>query len=425
MTPHRPAELLVAPGRPTLAIAQGPGCDLPGGVGALRESRLSVGAATTLVHADMHNHTLLSDGSGSPEDAFAAMRTAGLDVAALTDHASVARGFPIPEPDPLGFDSEAIARYRTAPHSFDASGWDRVGRLADTFDVPGDFTAIRGFEWTEPWLGHINVWFSEQFTDVQQLGSTQAFFDWLTERVGSDPSLAPLAGLNHPGREPGRFEGFRYDARLGDRVVSMEMFNRGDDYLFEGWRDGRPSPLLAAMDKGWRPGLLGVTDEHGRTWGSAEGRGRAGLWVRHHSREGVAEALRARRFYATRLSGLRLDATLDGARMGQPVGSLDGEVRLQVDVDRGPGWAGRELELQLLRPGSDDLAPEVRATVPIVCGETVDTHLHLGAPAPRGRADWVVLRLADPTGVNRTTGPQGHAANSLAVAYASPWWVTS
>ncbi|MGH3334293.1 MAG: hypothetical protein ACRDOZ_00625 [Nocardioides sp.] len=55
-------------------------------VGAARVSRITAG--TTLVHADMHNHTLLSDGDGDPALAFDSMRSAGLDVAALTDHAT-------------------------------------------------------------------------------------------------------------------------------------------------------------------------------------------------------------------------------------------------------------------------------------------------------------------------------------------------
>lgn len=419
----------VAQGRPRLAVAQGPGADLVGEVGAERTSRLPAGAGTVLLHADLHNHTLLSDGAGSPEDAYASMRDAGLDVAALTDHASVPATLHIPDPGPEGFEPDAIARYLSAPHSIDQRGWERTGALADQWDEPGRFTAIRGFEWTEPWLGHINVWFSREWVGIEALGSTSELFEWLLARATADDAgLVPLAGLNHPGREPGRFDQFRHDARLRDRVVSMEMFNRGDDYLFEGWRDGRPSPLLQALDQGWRPGLIGVTDEHGRTWGTAEGRGRAGLWAREHSRAGVAEALRARRSYATRLSGLRLDATLDGVRMGQPLGAEgrpvgDGrQMRLEVDLDRGPAWAGRELELQLLRPGTDDRVPEVRVQVPVRCGEPAGYDVDLGPAAPEGRPDWVVLRVADPGGSNRTPGPRGHAANALAVAYASPWW---
>ena len=55
--------------------------------GASRTSRLTRG--THLVHADLHNHTLLSDGDGDPAAAFDSMREAGLDVAALTDHATL------------------------------------------------------------------------------------------------------------------------------------------------------------------------------------------------------------------------------------------------------------------------------------------------------------------------------------------------
>jgi hypothetical protein len=34
---------------------------------------------TRLVHGDLHNHTLLSDGAGNPELAFETMRRSGMD----------------------------------------------------------------------------------------------------------------------------------------------------------------------------------------------------------------------------------------------------------------------------------------------------------------------------------------------------------
>ena len=57
--------------------------------GASRTSRLTRG--TSLVHADLHNHTLYSDGDGDPARAFASMRSAGVDAAALTDLAALDR----------------------------------------------------------------------------------------------------------------------------------------------------------------------------------------------------------------------------------------------------------------------------------------------------------------------------------------------
>ena len=52
--------------------------------GTKRRSRLFPGPF--LVHADLHNHTTLSDGAGSPAAVFPSLRANGLDVAAITDH---------------------------------------------------------------------------------------------------------------------------------------------------------------------------------------------------------------------------------------------------------------------------------------------------------------------------------------------------
>ena len=107
-----------------------------GGVGdaLLIAQGSEVGAG--LFHADLHNHTLLSDGDGEAEAAFASMRAAGLDVAAVTDHAY----------GPC-----------EAHKTIDDEGWRRLGRLADAADAAGDFVAVRGFEWSSNTLGHMNV----------------------------------------------------------------------------------------------------------------------------------------------------------------------------------------------------------------------------------------------------------------------------
>ena len=66
----------------------GPAISLTDGYGTSRLSDLLPGYFC--VAADLHNHTRLSDGRGDPREAFASMRRAGLDVAALTDHANLA-----------------------------------------------------------------------------------------------------------------------------------------------------------------------------------------------------------------------------------------------------------------------------------------------------------------------------------------------
>ena len=355
--------------------------------GAARASTISQG--TTLVHADLHNHTLMSDGDGDPALAFESMRSAGLDVAALTDHTTL-------------FAVEGLSR----------SEWDRTGVLADAANQPGAYTALRGFEWSHPLLGHVNVWYTGNFTDLGSSSSMSRLYDWITATGG-------ISGFNHPGRELLRFNNFAYNAAMREQMVGLEMFNRGDDYLFDGWSSGQSSPLVACLNAGWRTGLTGVTDEHGTEWGYPEGKGRTGLWVAENTRNGVLAAMRERRFFATRVSGLRVDATAAGVRMGGTLPVTSGDVRFVVDIDRGPEWVGKPLRIQVLRPGTR--APEVADVVDTQAGRTTE----LTVPLDLADGSWVVLRISDPSQANASPGPAGHPCNDWGVACTSPWWLTA
>lgn len=398
------AEALVLSAAPTMQPGARLGTPGPEG-GADRRSRISRG--TVLVHADLHNHTLLSDGAGDPEAAFPSMRDAGLDVAALTDHAIRGAG------------TEGTGAGGTPWIGLDRAGWRRTGAIADTYDRPGEFTAIRGFEWSHPQLGHVNAWFTEDFTDVATHGAMDGLYAWLSRaaRHNGVRGSTGLAGFNHPGREDGRFAGFRYTPAVADQIVSLEMFNRTDDYLFEGVAAGHTSPLVACLNAGWRTGLLGVSDEHGEKWGFSGPTGRAGLWVTEHSRTGVADALRARRFFATRIAGLRVDATAGGQRMGSMLRHTDGPVEFVLDIAGGPAWVSRGLQAQVLRP--DTPVPAVVDVVEVRC----DNVTRFTVPMSIEDGNWVVLRIADPEARNHTPGPVNHPANNGAVAYTSPWFL--
>ncbi len=355
--------------------------------GASRASLITQG--TTLVHADMHNHTVMSDGDGSADQAFGSMREAGLDVAALTDHATL-------------FAIEGLS----------SGEWNTTANLANAANVPGVFTAIRGFEWSHPTLGHVCVWNTNDFADLLRAGSMNSLYSWLAGRPNG------VASFNHPGREASRFNNFAYNATARSQIVGLEMFNRTDDYLFEGWGSGTSSPLVACLNAGWRPGLTGVTDEHGTTWGFHEGKGRSGLWVTENSRTAVFDAMRARRSFATRVSGLRVDATANGVRMGSAFAHTNGTVRFLVDVNRGPVWDGKPLRIQVLRPGTS--APTVVHVVDILSNTVADFTIPLNV----ADGNWVVLRISDPSLPNGSPGPAGHPCNDFGVAYTSPWWLT-
>lgn len=427
-----------------------------------RGSRLFPG--TFLVHADMHNHSLFSDGDGDPADAFVSMRDHGLDVAALTDHSVLGGLLGVPFQVCGTTDCKAI-------QGIDDDNWAATRAYADGADVPETFVAIRGFEWSSPTLGHMNVWFSQDWIDPERTGglvgvegiellteeiplvgppvgeplanlihdspiagiAMQPFFDWLRTAPNSGPlsgGADGIIGFNHPGREPGRFGAFHFDQRLVDRVVSLEMFNRNEDYLFEGADTDDPSPLNQCLNAGWRPGILGVTDEHGTDWGGPLDKGRGGIWVDALSRDAVRAGMERRSFFATRERGLRFDASATShtapgpaARMGGELVHTSGPVTFSIDIDKGTEWVGKPLRLQILRPGAD-MPTVVREQDVVVPGESAPvvsvTHDLDLADGP-----WVVLRVTDPASDadGRATGPFAEAGR--AVAYASPFYLAA
>jgi len=386
----------------------------PDAWGTSRRSRLFPGPF--LVHADLHNHTQLSDGAGDPAMLFPSLREAGLDVAAITDHSRWATAFlgVVQAPGWTGIDGRS---------------WRLAAELADKFNDDGEFVAMRGFEWSHATHGHMNVWGSRGFTDPLRSAPTMGrWWRWL-ESKGRDG----LVSFNHPGTGRMRFANFGYRPKMAGRLVGLEVFNRADDYLFKGIDRGRPSPIAQCLDAGWRPGLLGVTDEHGDDWGRPEGKGRTGLYVRDLSRSGVTEALAARRFFASRVRGLRLDAALtnsDGARarMGTAVPDSGGGVLVELDLDLGQAWWGRSLNVQILRP---DARPDARpgALPAIVEARTVrlpapdepviSFEVELGTAA----GDWAIVRVTDPAQPADPRAPAAYAGLGAAIAYASPFWL--
>ncbi|HEX3211430.1 MAG TPA: CehA/McbA family metallohydrolase [Actinomycetota bacterium] len=387
----------------------------PDAWGTSRASRLFPG--WWLAHADLHNHTQLSDGAGDPRRAFPSLRAAGLDVAALTDHSRWASLFLdlAKAPGWTGIDGRA---------------WRLTNDLAEAANADGEFVALHGFEWSHAAYGHMNVWNSETFTDPLRTVPTMGrFWRWLETR-GQDG----LAGFNHPGTGRLRFGGFGYRPAMAQRLVSLELFNKLEDYLLKDTDRGLESPLNQCLNAGWRVGLLGVTDEHGPDWGQPDGKGRAGLWVAELTRAGVLEALAARRFFASRVKGLRLDAALTSlagagggpgagarARMGTAVAHPGGPVRIEVDLDRGPAWEGRRLGLQVLRP-SERLPAQAAALevdLPGPTGPLISLELDLD-PAD---GDWVVLRVTDPAEPPDPRATGVWAGQGRTIAYASPFWL--
>lgn len=415
--------------------------------GTSRVSRLFPDDGTFLVHTDLHNHSLLSDGSGDPSGFYPQMRDAGLDVAALTDHAIQGKD-----------NGETLCHSGQCSYAFGIHDekWQEIGAYADAADEPGAFTAIRGFEWTTGHLGHINVWLTQNWTDPKEteslmsprgltgylsdyapaqlpirdvheatygipepLASIDGFYEWLRTPVDEGGGMDGLAGFNHPRSYD--FDRFALFPEAIDRLVSCEIFTMTTDFLFVGRDEDRPSPINACLNAGWRVGLIGVSDEHGQNWGLA-GKGRGGMYVTELSRNGVHEALRSRRVFATKHAGLRIDASANGVRMGSPI--APGPVSFALDIDRGSEWFGKPLSVQVLRPGTDE--PTLLHTEDIVVPAATEPVVELSAPTlDRDDGDWVFLRISDPKTPIESRAPEAWQGLGAAVAYTSPWFLTA
>jgi hypothetical protein len=350
------------------------------------------GAAWPVYFGDLHNHTGYSDGHGRPEEALAQMRTRGLDFAAITDHAEL---LAVPYAAREGISPEQVARSESPPPG--RTAWEDLAVQAAAATAT-DFLALRGFEFTSTVQGHVSVWGSADFVDADRLGHERLapLWRWLAAAIPAAGAL--LAGLNHPGAQPGVFENLRYRPELEPRLATMELFNRATDYFPQ---------YLRALERGWHLGAIGVSDHHGRNWGSAA-LAVCGLLARTLTWEGVSEALQARRVYATRERGLALAYTADGAWLGSRLTPPAGRaLTLEIAVEAAPG--GSPLQRLQVWAGPADVPGQV-PTAPLAVrdlGGARQATWALEVVPPPGRESWYLVRVL---------------AHDRALAYSTPIW---
>jgi hypothetical protein len=256
--------------------------------------------------------------------------------------------------------------------------------LASRAQSDGTFVALRGFEWTSPRQGHMNVWFSTHWTDSV---STNGF------RHGDDhvPMFPPAATR--------RFRPNSRNARRSHRSARPASPHPGT------------RPLATALP--WRRrGALWAFRTHGRT----------GIWVRELTPAGVREALLARRVFATRQRGFRLDAAANGVRMGGRLEHPGGPIHVVLDIDGGKASWGRRLTVQLL--GHGNVVPSVLWTGSVTVPRHNQPPLHFDVDVARDATPWLVIRIGDPDVAQPSEADQAHAMGEAAVAYSSPFFLT-
>lgn len=271
----------------------------------------------------VHAHSRLSDGEGTPLEAYTYARDIGqLDFFALTDHAELLMLWPW------------------------ENKWAQLREAADQTDEPGRFAALHGFEWTNPILGHINVINSDDFTHVLQNFSIPSLYRWLAWRP------AAFGQYNHPGSGDAigpEFLHFRLFPRAVPQMVGVELWNGResfDFFYYGGSWDSGVSYIDVANQNGWQLGALGDQDNHSANWGTQTDFRTAVLAV-ELNRAAILDAYRHRRFYSTEDKDLRLDFRCAGYPMGSHVQDAIREFRVTASDDSGDTFA----EVRLYRNG--------------------------------------------------------------------------
>ncbi|HWS00907.1 MAG TPA: hypothetical protein VN249_09850, partial [Prolixibacteraceae bacterium] len=219
-------------------------------------------------YGSLHNHSRVSDGLGTPAEAYAyARNTAKLDFFGLSDHS----------------------------YLINSSEWTETKNAANLFNLDGAFAAFHGFEWTTVLsYGHVTV---INTTDYLTTGTFTQLVSWVNARNC-------IAFFNHPGWESTAFQEFNhFTGTPSNKFVGMELWNDHDGfgkyYYNDGYyaNDGGKGYFDEALIRKWQPGAAGGDDNHTATWGTAT-EYRVGVLANSLNRASILEAFNARRFFA-------------------------------------------------------------------------------------------------------------------------------
>jgi hypothetical protein len=257
-----------------------------------------------ILWADLHGHTALSDGTGTPEDYFLYARdVAGLDAVALTDH-----------------DHWGILSLDAHPEL-----WEQIRSATRRFNEPGRFVTLLGFEWTSWIHGHRHVlYFSDEGEVISSVDEATESPTQLWQALEGQSALT-FAHHSAGGPIATNWE-IPPDPHF-EPVTEIASVHGSSEAMDSPLPIYRPLPgnfVRDVLDRGYRFGFIGSGDSHDGHPGlanlaSPSGSGLAAILSEERTREGVLAALRERRVYATNGPRILLRTALGAHRMGSVV----------------------------------------------------------------------------------------------------------
>jgi hypothetical protein len=253
-----------------------------------------------LFFGDIHGHSRMSDGSGTPEDFYRyAYEVSGLDIAALTDHAD----------------------YGTIPIKGEA--WERIKRAANSAYEPNRFVTFLGFEWTNWTYGHRNVYYRDG--DGPVFRSIDPESDTPQELWELLKPYEAMTAAHHPGGGP---VATNWDVQPGPKEFFVEICSiHGISEVFGGelsiYHPVKGAFVRDALSRGYKLAIVGSGDKHdghpGQKDVGAVVTGIMGVYAENLTREAVWDAFRRRQVYATSGPKIILNFRVGDSPMGSEI----------------------------------------------------------------------------------------------------------
>jgi hypothetical protein len=280
----------------------------PGGLEAESNPLVVTAAGPRILWGDLHGHSALSDGTGTPEDYFRYARdVAGLEVAALTDH-----------------DHWGIPPLATTP-----ANWETIQREVKRFNEPGRFVTLLGYEWTSWVYGHRHVLYFEDEGEIYS--SVDPDYESPLQLWKALEGRPALTFAHHSAGGPIATDwSFPPDPVLEPVTEIVSVHGSSEALDSPGViYDAVPGNFVRdALDRGYRLGFIGSGDSHdghpGLAHIASSSGGLAAILSEDCTRTGVLAALRGRRVYATNGPRIVLRAALGPYPMGSAVAAPEG-----------------------------------------------------------------------------------------------------
>lgn len=273
--------------------------------------------------------------------------------------------------------------------TFTAASWADTKAQAGKF-TDATFVGICGYEHSEndgpDGTGHMNVYNTESYLSaLAPKVSIEYFHNWLTlpEQAGA------VVCFNHP--QVNAYNNFHcYNPAVMSHIRVIELINgNGSKY----------PAFVNALSLGWKVSPVAGCDNHG--WqGIAKWTVRTGLWAKNLTYDGIIDAMRTRRTYATYDRNLSVAYTVNGKMMGSEIktaGAYKFDIRVSdPDTDDRQGVITR---IEIVGENGN-----------VVKTSEFDAHeVNWKVSVPKGQNYYYVLVY--------------NAAGKHPVAYAAPVWI--